>query len=46
MGHVGLQPQKVLAMGGYRVQGRDKEGARKVFKDAKAIAKAAGAGAT
>jgi 3-methyl-2-oxobutanoate hydroxymethyltransferase len=27
MGHLGLQPQSVLALGGYRVQGRD-EGAR------------------
>lgn len=40
MGHVGLMPQHVQQMGGYKVQGRGKEAAKKVLKDAKAIAKA------
>lgn len=40
MGHVGLMPQKVQGMGGYKIQGRGKEGSRKVLKDAKAIAEA------
>jgi 3-methyl-2-oxobutanoate hydroxymethyltransferase len=30
MGHVGLQPQSVNSYGGYRVQGRDPEGARAI----------------
>ena len=29
MGHVGLTPQSVHAMGGYRVQGRDRRGRRR-----------------
>jgi 3-methyl-2-oxobutanoate hydroxymethyltransferase len=40
MGHVGLTPQSVLRMGGYRVQGKDAEGARRVVEDARAIADA------
>jgi 3-methyl-2-oxobutanoate hydroxymethyltransferase len=42
MGHVGLMPQRVQQMGGYKIQGRGKDAAKKVMKDAKAIA-AAGA---
>lgn len=40
MGHVGLMPQRVQQMGGYKVQGRGKESARQVLRDAKAIADA------
>ncbi len=40
MGHVGLKPQSVRAMGGYKVQGRGEDGARKIIDDAKAIAEA------
>lgn len=42
MGHVGLTPQSVLSMGGYKVQGRDEAAARRVIEDARAVA---GAGA-
>jgi len=37
MGHVGLLPQSVKIMGGYKIQGRDEAGAQKVMADAKAI---------
>lgn len=40
MGHVGLTPQTVNQMGGYRVQGRDMESARRVYQDAIAIQEA------
>lgn len=40
MGHVGLQPQSVHTMGGFKTQGRDDDGARKIIADAKAIADA------
>jgi 3-methyl-2-oxobutanoate hydroxymethyltransferase len=40
--HLGLTPQSVHALGGYRVQGRDEEGAAKLIADAKAL-EAAGA---
>jgi len=40
MGHVGLTPQSVLRMGGYRVQGKDTDAARIVLDDARAIAEA------
>ena len=36
MGHLGLTPQSVYALGGFKVQGRD-EGAAKVLKDAQAL---------
>ena len=36
-GHLGLQPQSVIEMGGYKVQGRDKDGAAKILKDAKLL---------
>ena len=37
MGHVGLTPQSVNRMGGYRVQGRGDEGRRRVIEDALAL---------
>jgi 3-methyl-2-oxobutanoate hydroxymethyltransferase len=37
MGHLGLTPQSVNAMGGYRVQGRDDHAAHALAVDAKAI---------
>ena len=42
MGHVGLTPQSVHAMGGFRVQARTAEGARALVDDALAV-EAAGA---
>jgi 3-methyl-2-oxobutanoate hydroxymethyltransferase len=40
MGHLGLTPQSVHQLGGFKVQGRDREVAQKVFDDAKALADA------
>jgi 3-methyl-2-oxobutanoate hydroxymethyltransferase len=40
MGHIGLTPQSVLAMGGYRVQGKELEMARALVADARALAAA------
>ena len=40
MGHVGLTPQSVHAMGGVRVQGRKEEAANRVVEDAKALEQA------
>jgi 3-methyl-2-oxobutanoate hydroxymethyltransferase len=37
MGHLGLTPQSVHKMGGYVVQGRDDEQARKILRDALAL---------
>ena len=37
MGHIGLTPQSVNALGGYRVQGRTKATARRVLDDAQAL---------
>lgn len=37
MGHLGLTPQSVNAMGGYRVQGKQVEGARSLIADARAL---------
>ncbi len=37
MGHLGLTPQSVHRMGGYVVQGRDEEAARKILNDALAL---------
>lgn len=37
MGHIGLTPQSVHALGGYRVQGRDEVTARRLQDDAKAL---------
>ena len=37
MGHVGLTPQSVHAMGGFRVQGKTPEAAEQVLRDARAV---------
>jgi 3-methyl-2-oxobutanoate hydroxymethyltransferase len=37
MGHIGLTPQSVHKMGGYVVQGRDEDAARKLLDDAVAL---------
>jgi len=42
MGHIGLTPQSVHTLGGYRVQGRQRNEAARLLKDAKAL-EAAGA---
>ena len=42
MGHVGLTPQSVNALGGFRVQGKTLDAARQVERDARAV-EAAGA---
>src|SRR5512134_3383459 len=36
-GHLGLTPQSVHALGGYRVQGRDAAGAERLIADARAL---------
>ncbi|MEE2653266.1 MAG: 3-methyl-2-oxobutanoate hydroxymethyltransferase [Pseudomonadota bacterium] len=41
-GHLGLTPQSVNVLGGYRVQGRDDDQAQRIINDAKAL-EAAGA---
>jgi 3-methyl-2-oxobutanoate hydroxymethyltransferase len=40
MGHLGLTPQSVLAMGGYKVQGRGRDQADVLAADARALAEA------
>jgi 3-methyl-2-oxobutanoate hydroxymethyltransferase len=40
MGHLGLTPQSVHKMGGYVVQGRDEDQARKILSDAVALEQA------
>ena len=40
MGHIGLTPQSVHALGGYRVQGRDEENARRLREEAERLADA------
>lgn len=40
MGHLGLTPQSVNAFGGFRVQGKSEEAARKLIEDAKALEEA------
>lgn len=40
MGHIGLTPQSVHQFGGFKVQGRDLETAKKLIEDAKALEKA------
>jgi 3-methyl-2-oxobutanoate hydroxymethyltransferase len=40
MGHIGLTPQSVHSMGGYRVQGKDLAMARDLIEDARALADA------
>ncbi len=37
LGHIGLTPQSLHAMGGYRVQGKTTEGARQLLDDAQAL---------
>ena len=37
MGHIGLTPQSIHAMGGFKVQGREAETARKLVQAAKAL---------
>ncbi|HYZ11927.1 MAG TPA: 3-methyl-2-oxobutanoate hydroxymethyltransferase, partial [Actinomycetota bacterium] len=39
MGHLGLTPQSVHAMGGYRVQAREDEAAERLFHDAQGLEK-------
>ncbi len=38
MGHVGLTPQTASSLGGFKVQGRNIEEAKKIFEDAVAVA--------
>jgi 3-methyl-2-oxobutanoate hydroxymethyltransferase len=40
MGHIGLTPQSINTMGGFRVQGKNDESAAAVMADAQAIAEA------
>ena len=40
MGHIGLTPQSVHALGGYRVQGKTEEEARSLLRDAGALEEA------
>lgn len=40
VGHIGLTPQSVHRMGGYRVQGRQEEQARQLLADARAVEEA------
>ncbi|MCI0488332.1 MAG: 3-methyl-2-oxobutanoate hydroxymethyltransferase [Blastocatellia bacterium] len=40
MGHIGLTPQSLLRMGGYRVQGKSLEAARELIEDALALERA------
>lgn len=40
VGHVGLMPQSVLKLGGYKIQGRDKIQADMIIEDAKAVERA------
>ncbi|HKY04653.1 MAG TPA: 3-methyl-2-oxobutanoate hydroxymethyltransferase [Blastocatellia bacterium] len=40
MGHIGLTPQSLLTMGGYRVQGKTLEAARELIEDALALERA------
>ena len=37
MGHIGLTPQTAGSLGGYKVQGKDADSARKLLADAKAL---------
>ncbi|CAK0780037.1 3-methyl-2-oxobutanoate hydroxymethyltransferase [Azospirillaceae bacterium] len=40
MGHVGLMPQSVNALGGFRAQGREEATARRILADAEAVSEA------
>jgi len=42
MGHLGLTPQSIHALGGFKVQGKDEATAKRILEDAKAV-EAAGA---
>jgi len=37
IGHIGLTPQSIHRMGGFKVQGREEEQARRILADAKAV---------
>lgn len=41
--HLGLTPQSVHALGGYRIQGRDEDGAARLLREAKELADAGAA---
>lgn len=40
MAHIGLTPQHINAFGGYKVQGKSEEAAKKLIEDAKAVERA------
>jgi 3-methyl-2-oxobutanoate hydroxymethyltransferase len=40
MAHIGLQPQSVNVVGGFRAQGRDIDSAKQILRDAKAVQEA------
>jgi 3-methyl-2-oxobutanoate hydroxymethyltransferase len=40
MGHIGLTPQSILAMGGYKIQGKTPDAAKKLLNDARALEEA------
>jgi len=40
MGHIGLTPQSIHQLGGYKAQGKTPETARKLFKDAQILEQA------
>ncbi|MFC2032935.1 3-methyl-2-oxobutanoate hydroxymethyltransferase [Chloroflexota bacterium] len=40
MGHIGLTPQSINQLGGYKIQGKTSEAAAKMLKDAKALEEA------
>jgi 3-methyl-2-oxobutanoate hydroxymethyltransferase len=40
LGHVGLTPQTASALGGYRLQGKDEENARRILEGAQALERA------
>jgi 3-methyl-2-oxobutanoate hydroxymethyltransferase len=40
MGHIGLTPQTISQLGGFRVQGKTAEGARRIIDDAKTLEEA------
>jgi 3-methyl-2-oxobutanoate hydroxymethyltransferase len=40
MGHIGLTPQSIHQMGGYKIQGKTPEAARRILEDARALEEA------
>jgi 3-methyl-2-oxobutanoate hydroxymethyltransferase len=40
MGHIGLTPQTAMQLGGYKVQGKDADSARRLLKEAKGLVEA------